>query len=57
MFLARKFYNDVVAGDPRRQAAARWPGCCACPAGPAAPEFFEMDDSLVAENAGTPLSL
>ena len=36
VFLARKFYNDVVAAT-RLAGAARSPGCCACPAGPRPP--------------------
>ena len=56
VFLARKFYNDVVAAtrEARNRPLARMMRL----SGKAkAPEFFEMDDSLVAENASTPLSL
>ena len=36
VFLARKFYNDVVAAT-RGPGSARSPGSCACPAGPGPP--------------------
>jgi len=56
VFLARKFYNDVVAAT--REARGRPLARVLRLSGRArAPEFFEMDDSLVAENASTPLSL
>src|SRR6185437_7037586 len=56
VFLARKFYNDVVAAT--RLARSRPLARVLRLSGRArAPEFFEMDDSLVAENASTPLSL
>jgi len=56
VFLARKFYNDVVAAT--RLARSRPLARLLRLSGRArAPEFFEMDDSLVAENASTPLSL
>ena len=54
VFLARKFYNDLVAvtRDARRRPLARLLRL----AGKApAPEFFEMDDSLIAEKAGASL--
>ena len=56
VFLARKFYNDMVAAtrEARRRPLAR----VLCLSGKAkAPEFFEMDDSLVAENTSAPLGL
>src|SRR5713101_5807963 len=56
VFLARKFYNDVVAAT--REARNRPLARVLRLSGKArAPEFFEMDDSLVAENSGAPLSL
>ncbi len=56
VFLARKFYNDVVAAT--REARGRPLARILRLSGRAqAPEFFEMDDSLVAENTSTPLSL
>jgi hypothetical protein len=56
VWLARKFYNDVVAAT--RLARSRPLARVLRLSGRArAPEFFEMDDSLVAENTGTPLSL
>ena len=56
VFLARKFYNDVVAAT--RLARSRPLARVLRLSGRAqAPQFFEMDDSLVAENASTPLSL
>jgi hypothetical protein len=54
VFLARKFYNDLVAvtRDARRRPLARLLRL----AGKApAPEFFEMDDSLVAESPAATL--
>jgi hypothetical protein len=56
VFLARKFYNDVVAAtrEARRRPLAR---LLRLSGKAKAPEFFEMDDSLVAENSSTPLSL
>jgi hypothetical protein len=50
VFLARKFYNDVVAAT-REARVLRLSGRAR------APEFFEMDDSLVAENTGASLGL
>jgi head-tail adaptor len=56
VFLARKFYNDVVAAT--RLARSRPLARLLRLSGRAkAPEFFEMDDSLVAENAGASLGL
>jgi hypothetical protein len=56
VFLARKFYNDVVAAT--RLARSRPLARMLRLSGRArAPEFFEMDDSLVAENTSAPLSL
>ena len=56
VFLARKFYNDVVAAtrEARRRPLAR---VLRLSGKAEAPEFFEMDDSLVAGNSGAPLSL
>ena len=56
VFLARKFYNDVVAAtrDARGRPLAR---VLRLSGRAQAPEFFEMDDSLVAENTSAPLSL
>ena len=56
VFLARKFYNDVVAAtrEARRRPLAR---VLRLSGRARAPEFFEMDDSLVAENTGAPLGL
>jgi hypothetical protein len=54
VFLARKFYNDLVAvtRDARRRPLARLLRL----AGKApAPDFFEMDDSLIAEKPGASL--
>ena len=56
VFLARKFYNDLAAAtrEARKRPLARMLRL----SGKAkAPEFFEMDDSLVAENSTAPLSL
>ncbi len=56
VFLARKFYNDVVAAT--REARQRPLARLLRLSGKAkAPEFFEMDDSLVAENSTAPLGL
>jgi hypothetical protein len=54
VFLARKFYNDMVAvtRDARRRPLAR---VLRLSGKAQAPEFFEMDDSLIAEKTGTPL--
>ena len=54
VFLARKFYNDVVAAtrEARQRPLAR---VLRLSGRARAPEFFEMDDSLVAENAGASL--
>lgn len=56
VFLARKFYNDVVAAtrEARQRPLAR---ILRLSGRARAPEFFEMDDSLVAENTGAPLGL
>ena len=56
VFLARKFYNDVVAAtrEARRRPLAR---ILRLSGRAQAPEFFEMDDSLVAESNGAPLGL
>ncbi len=56
VFLARKFYNDVVAAtrEARKRPLAR---VLRLSGKAKAPEFFEMDDSLVAENSGAPLGL
>ena len=56
VFLARKFYNDVVAAtrEARRRPLAR---VLRLSGRARAPEFFEMDDSLVAETTGAPLGL
>ena len=56
VFLARKFYNDVVAltRDARRRPLAR---LLRLSGNAPAPVFFEMDDSLVAENSSAPLAL
>jgi hypothetical protein len=54
VFLARKFYNDLVAvtREARRRPLARVLRL----AGKApAPEFFEMDDSLIADKPATAL--
>ena len=49
MFLARKFYNDMVAvtRDARRRPLAR---VLRLSGRAKTPEFFEMDDSLIGEN-------
>ena len=51
VFLARKFYNDLVAvtRDARHRPLAR---LLRLSGKARAPEFFEMDDSLVADNVG-----
>jgi hypothetical protein len=56
VFLARKFYNDVVAAtrEARRRPLAR---ILRLSGRAEVPEFFEMDDSLVAESSGAPLGL
>ena len=56
VFVARKFYNDVVAAtrEARRRPLAR---ILRLSGRAQAPEFFEMDDSLVAEASGAPLGL
>jgi hypothetical protein len=56
VFLARKFYNDMVAAtrEARRRPLAR---VLRLSGKASAPEFFEMDDSLVAENTSAPLGL
>jgi hypothetical protein len=56
VFLARKFYNDVVAAtrEARRRPLAR---ILRLSGRAKAPEFFEMDDSLVAESNGASLGL
>jgi hypothetical protein len=56
VFLARKFYNDMVAAtrEARRRPLAR---VLRLSGRAKAPEFFEMDDSLVAEASGAPLGL
>jgi hypothetical protein len=54
VFVARKFYNDLVAvtRDARNRPLARMLRL----SGQAkAPVFFEMDDSLIADKAGAPL--
>src|ERR1700749_1540063 len=54
VFLARKFYNDMVAAtrDARKRPLAR---VLRLSGRARAPEFFEMDDSLGAENTSAPL--
>ena len=54
VYLARKFYNDLVAvtRDARRRPLAR---VLRLSGRAPAPVFFEMDDSLIAEKAGAPL--
>jgi hypothetical protein len=56
VFLARKFYNDMVAvtRDARRRPLAR---VLRLSGNARAPEFFEMDDSLIAEKSGASLGL
>ena len=56
VYLARKFYNDMVAAtrEARRRPLAR---VLRLSGKARAPEFFEMDDSLVAENISAPLGL
>jgi hypothetical protein len=55
VFVARKFYNDLAAAtrDARRRPLAR---ILHLSGRAAAPVFFEMDDSLIAEKAAAPLS-
>ena len=54
VYLARKFYNDVVAAtrDARRRPLAR---LLRLSGRAKAPVFFEMDDSLIADKPGAPL--
>jgi hypothetical protein len=54
VFLARKFYNDMVAvtRDARRRPLAR---VLRLSGNAQAPEFFEMDDSLIADKTGASL--
>ena len=54
VYLARKFYNDVVAAtrDARRRPLAR---VLRLSGRAKAPQFFEMDDSLAAEKIGASL--
>jgi len=54
VFLARKFYNDLVAvtRDARRRPLAR---LLRLSGKAEAPVFFEMDDSLIADKSGTSL--
>jgi hypothetical protein len=54
VFLARKFYNDMVAAtrEARRRPLAR---ILRLSGRAGAPEFFEMDDSLIAESSGAPI--
>jgi len=54
VFLARKFYNDVVAAtrEARRRPLAR---ILRLSGRAGTPEFFEMDDSLIAESSGAPI--
>ena len=54
VFLARKFYNDVVAAtrEARRRPLAR---VLRLSGRAGAPEFFEMDDSLIAESSAAPI--
>ncbi len=56
VFLARKFYNNMVAAtrEARRRPLAR---VLRLSGKAKAPEFFEMDDSLVAEKSSAPLGL
>ena len=56
VFLARKFYNDMVAvtRDARRRPLAR---VLRLSGNAQAPEFFEMDDSLIADRTGASLAL
>ena len=56
VFLARKFYNDLVAvtRDARHRPLAR---LLRLSGKARAPEFFEMDDSLVADNIGAAVGL
>src|SRR5580692_105871 len=55
VFLARKFYNDVVAvtRDARHRPLAR---ALRLSGKAPVPEFFEMDDSLLADFASAPLN-
>ena len=56
VFLARKFYNDMVAvtRDARRRPLAR---VLRLSGNAQSPEFFEMDDSLIADKASASLGL
>jgi len=56
VFLARKFYNDMVAvtRDARRRPLAR---VLRLSGNAQAPEFFEMDDSLIADKTSAGLGL
>jgi hypothetical protein len=56
VFLARKFYNDLVAvtRDARHRPLAR---LLRLSGKAEAPVFFEMDDSLIAEKSGTSMVL
>jgi hypothetical protein len=56
VFLARKFYNDMVAvtRDARRRPLAR---VLRLSGNAQAPEFFEMDDSLIADKTSASLGL
>ena len=56
VFLARKFYNDMVAvtRDARRRPLAR---VLRLSGNAQAPQFFEMDDSLIADKTGASLGL
>jgi hypothetical protein len=55
VFLARKFYNDLVAAnrDARRRPLAR---LLRLSGNAAMPVFFEMDDSLIADKGGASLA-
>jgi hypothetical protein len=55
VFLARKFYNDVVAltRDARNRPLAR---LLRLSGNAPAPAFFEMDDSLIADTPSTTLA-
>ena len=55
VFLARKFYNDVVAltRDARRRPLAR---LLRLSGNAPTPVFFEMDDSLIADHPGATLA-
>ncbi len=51
VFLARKFYNDAVA-NTRAARAKPLARVLRLAGGAELPEFFEIDDSLVAEGSG-----